>query len=134
MSTVTQAPPRKARRALGVGVAAALGLAVWTIADPVLGTDLAVRTGGSGTAPLAVGPVAVVVTAILAGLAGWGLLALLERLAPRVAGKAWRVTAAVVLLISLLGPLGGVDAATKLTLLALHLTVGLTLLVTLPRH
>jgi len=61
----------------GAGVAALL---IWLVQGPLTGMDLVVRTGNGVTT---VGPAAVVITSLAAGLAGWGLLALLGRLASR---------------------------------------------------
>jgi hypothetical protein len=79
-----------------------------------------------------IGAVAVGVTAALAGLAGWALLAVLERTTGR-GRKIWIVTASVILLLSLLGPLGAATVGATLGLVALHLTVGGVLLAGLPR-
>jgi hypothetical protein len=113
------------RTAVVVGGAAA-ALAAWVIESPVLGTDLTVRPNSK------VGPAAVVAVALIVGLAGWGLLALLER-TTRKARVIWTVIASVVLAVSLLGPLGGISAGAKVALLVLHLTVGLGLILALPR-
>jgi hypothetical protein len=95
------------------------------VAARLADVDLLVRAGG-GTE--AVGPGAVVVSALLAGLAGWALLALLERFTSR-ARTVWLVVAAVVLLLSLAGPLGaGADAATTAVLVGMHLAVGAVLI------
>jgi hypothetical protein len=74
----------------------------------------------------------VVVTALVAGLAAWGLLALLERTVSRPA-RTYRIIALTVLAISLAGPLGsGVDTSSRLVLLGMHLTVGAALIIGLP--
>jgi hypothetical protein len=86
---------------------------------------------GSGSQVQHVGAAAVVVTALVAGLAAWGLLAWLERRSPR--GRViWRAIAAPVLVLSLAGTLGGVTTTDKLMLVALHLIVGLPLIALLP--
>ncbi|MEO3872191.1 DUF6069 family protein [Nonomuraea sp. B12E4] len=109
----------------------AAALAVWALAVPMAGTTLTVRMGG-GTQ--AVGPVLVVVTSLLAGLAGWGLLAVLERLAARP-GRIWRIVALVVLVLSLLGPVGSAAGpAATLVLVLLHLVVGAVLIPGLARR
>lgn len=109
----------------------AVALAVWALAVPLAGADLTVRMdGGTQT----VGPVLVAVVSILAGLAGWGLLAALERRAARPA-RTWRIIALAVLAASLLGPLGSaVGAAATLVLLLLHLVVGGVLVIWLVRR
>jgi Family of unknown function (DUF6069) len=104
---------------------------IWLVQGPLTGVDLIVRTGNGFTS---VGPAAVVIASLVAGLAGWALLALLERVTPRPR-RAWRLVAAAVLLISILGPL---TAATTLpakgALVAMHAVVGVLLIVGLPRR
>lgn len=110
-----------------LGIAAAL--AVWLVAVPVLGVDLLVDAGGR---PQTVGPAEVALVAALAGLAGWGVVALFERTLrrPRLA---WLVAAPVVLLVSLLGPLGGATAGAVVALAAMHLAVGAAVIPLLAR-
>ncbi|MFG1946786.1 DUF6069 family protein [Nonomuraea sp. NPDC048826] len=103
-----------------IGIAVAATLAIWVVAVPIAGVELAARTGAALTE---VGPVAVVVATVVAGLAGWGLLALLERLTRR-ARTLWTWIAAVVLVLSLAGPLGGVNPASQITLALMHLAAG----------
>ncbi|MEW2332639.1 DUF6069 family protein [Micromonospora chersina] len=127
----TARPTRRRDRALAVLAATAATLAVWAAAVPVAGVDLAVR-GGAGTEQ-SVTPAAVAVSTLLAGLAGWALLALLERFTAR-ARAVWTGAAGLVLLLSLLGPLtGGVGAAATLTLVALHLAAAAVLVPLLRR-
>ncbi|MEH0845411.1 DUF6069 family protein [Micromonospora sp. CPCC 205711] len=128
MNTVSAATPpvvrssRRRDRALAVLAATVAALVVWVVAVPLAGVDLVAR---SGAADRRVGPGAVVVTTVVAGLAGWALLALLERLTGR-ARVVWTGIAVAVLLVSLLGPLtGGVGAPATVTLLVLHLAAGL---------
>ncbi|MFI6743052.1 DUF6069 family protein [Nonomuraea sp. NPDC050451] len=120
------------RRLLLTAIGApAAALAVWALAVPLAGTALTVRTGG-GTQT--VGPVSVVVASLVAGLAGWALLAVLERRAARP-GRSWTITALVVLVLSLSGPLGSaVGAAATLVLILLHLVVGAVLVAGLARR
>ncbi|GHJ53801.1 hypothetical protein Nm8I071_31080 [Nonomuraea sp. TT08I-71] len=123
-------PARRRDRALAVLAATAATLAVWTASVPVAGVDLAVRSGGTEQS---VTPAAVGVSTLLAGLAGWALLALLERFTAR-ARAVWTGAAGLVLLLSLLGPVGGgVGAAATLTLVALHLAAGAVLVPLLRR-
>ncbi len=103
---------------------AALG--TWALAVPLGGVDLAVRQGG---ATQHVGPGSVAVASVVAGLAGWGLLALLERFTRRPR-RIWTIVAVVTLLLSLvLGPLGGIGTAAMATLAALHVVVAASLLI-----
>lgn len=113
---------------IGAPVAA---LVVWALAVPLAGTALTVRTGG---ATQTVGPVSVVVASLLAGLAGWALLAVLER-SVRRSGRVWTIVALVVCVLSLLGPLGSAaGAAATLVLVLLHLVVGAVLIPGLARR
>ncbi len=112
-------------RALTVAGATAAALAVWAVAVPAAGAHLTVHTSGKAQP---VGPAAVVIAALLAGLAAWALLAILERLGRR-ARRTWTVTASVVLVLSLAGPFGnGAHAATAATLVAMHLAVAAVLI------
>ncbi len=112
--------------------AAAVAAAVWLV-GAASGVDPEVRSG-TGTQP--VGIVAVIVTALVLGFVAWGVRALLGRLLSRRPGRAelaWLVTCGVVLLVSLLGPLGGLTPGAVAVLAAEHLAVGTTLALTL-RH
>lgn len=114
-------------RVRALTVAAALGAAVlgWALLGPVAGLDLTV-TVGDGQQRL--GAAAVIVATLVVGLAGWGLRALLDRLTAR-ARTVWTVIAAIVLAVSLLGPVGSaVGGGTVAALIGLHLLVGLVLL------
>lgn len=87
----------------------------------------------AGNAVQQVTAMAVVVAALIAGLCGWALLAVLERTVSRPR-TVWSAIAAVVLLLSLVaGPLGGTTTGAKITLAVLHLVVGVILLIWLPR-
>ena len=122
---------RVAVRPAALAVAGAAGAAVlaWAVAVPVLGVDLRVGTEGAATA---VGPGSVVAAAVLAGLLGWALLALLVRSVAR-AGTVWRAVAVVVLLLSLGGPLAmGVGTVSVVVLLTLHAVVAAVLVPLLP--
>ncbi|MGR6913801.1 DUF6069 family protein [[Actinomadura] parvosata] len=131
--TSTRPARTRARRLLVVIGAPVAALAGWGLAVPVGGADLTARMG-AGTEPQAVGPVAVVVASLLAGLAGWALLAVLERFTPRAA-RIWTIVALIVLALSLLGPLGSAAGlAATLVLTAMHLAVGAVLVNGLPRR
>jgi hypothetical protein len=79
-----------------------------------------------------VGPGAVAVVSGLAGLAAGGLAVLLTRLTAR-ARSIWHVVAVVILVLSLTGPLGAASASAGVTLTAMHLVVGATLIVGIGR-
>lgn len=137
MSTTTtpvEAPtsrrPHRRTRALAVAAATLTALAVWAVAAPLAGADLTVRTG-SGTQE--VGPASVVIASVFIGLAGWALLATLERFTTK-ARTAWTATAVVVLLLSLTGPLtSGLTAGTTVALATMHLVVAAVLVPILVR-
>jgi ribose/xylose/arabinose/galactoside ABC-type transport system permease subunit len=118
----------RTRRALTVAGAAAAALAVWAMTHSIGGTQLAVRSGGSVHE---IGAAVVVLTALLAGLAGWGLLAWFERATGRPY-RTWRLVAVAVFVVSLAGPLGGVGTGARLALAAMHLVVATVLIAGLP--
>ena len=110
-------------------LATGAALAVWAVAAALTDGPQIVAAGTTQQ----VGPVAVVMTTLIASLAGWGLLALLERHGahPR---RSWTVVALVVLLASLAGPIGsGADPTSTTTLLLLHLAVGVVVITGLRR-
>lgn len=116
---------RRRTRALTVVAAAAATFTVWSIAHPLAGADLIIK---SGAGPTTVTPIAVVLVTVLAGLAAWGLLALLERFTQRAA-TIWSWIAGAVLAISLLGPIGSaVGTGATVALLAMHLAAGAVLI------
>ncbi|SCE91898.1 DUF6069 family protein [Micromonospora mirobrigensis] len=114
--------PSRRTRPLAVLAVTCATVAVWAVAVPLAGVDLVARSGG---ADRTVGPGAVAGTTLLVGLAGWAVLALLERRTRR-ARSIWTGLALAVLLVSLLPPLAeGVGTAAKLTLVTMHLVAGL---------
>jgi hypothetical protein len=134
MTTTTTARPitaaecvRKRRRTRALAVVAAAGATfiVWTLAGPLAGVDLVVDTGSGRTAVTAA---AVVIVTMVAGLAAWGLLALVERFTPRAA-MIWSWIAGAVLVVSLLGPFGSaVGTGATAALVARHLVAGAVLI------
>jgi len=114
------------RNVITVLGATVLGLAAWLVETALLDVDLTVAIGPTLQPVTAV---AVVLTALLVGLAGSVTARLLARFAGRRARTAWVVIAGLVLLLSLLGPLGATSPAAVVSLALLHLLVGLTLLV-----
>lgn len=121
------------RRVLTVVGATVAALVVWLVADPVLGIDLTVQTAPGTTTTMPVTAGAVVLSSLLAGLLGWGLLALLERWGRRGV-LAWRSVAGAVGLVSLGGPLSLAQSTGGMIVLTLlHVVVAAVLLVTLPR-
>ncbi|WP_154796325.1 DUF6069 family protein [Occultella kanbiaonis] len=140
MSTTTSPPAttatsrmstsaRRLRRTLAVGVATAVGVGTWLIAVPGRGVDLSV-TMAEATTQIGLG--SVIVACVVAGLAGWGSLALLERLTAG-APKLWVLIAVAFTVVSLLGPVGQAQSLeAALTLGAMHLGVGAALIGLLP--
>ncbi|MGK5741163.1 DUF6069 family protein [Micromonospora sp. URMC 103] len=118
------------RRSAVAAGAIVVAAAEFAILRSAAGVDVA---AGSGTSSRDVTMVAVVAAAAVAALAGWALLALLERTTAR-ARVVWTAIAVAVLLVSLTGPLGGIGAGAKATLVLLHLSVGAVLIAGLPRR
>jgi Family of unknown function (DUF6069) len=102
-------------------IAAVAALLVWVIAVPVLDVELS-ATDYQGQ-PMEIGPLNILVFTILPALAGWGLIAVLERFAPSRAKMIWTVIAVAVLLLSLV-PLSQMSAAAAASLGLMHLIVG----------
>src|SRR6266540_1798002 len=104
MTTLAKPAPATARttrrrtRATAVLAAVLAPAAIWLATVPLLGVDLQVAQP-SGRAPAQITLPLVLVTALAASLAGWGLLALLERLT-RQAHAIWTATAVVTLVLS----------------------------------
>ncbi|GAA1728446.1 hypothetical protein GCM10009809_25030 [Isoptericola hypogeus] len=109
-------------------VAAVVAAVVWAVSR-TSGIELVVRVG---TGTRTVGLVDVVVAALVVGLVGWGVRALLRRL-PGGGGRAWLVLCAVVLLVSLAGPVGAAGTAVMGLLVAEHVAVGATVALGLRR-
>jgi hypothetical protein len=117
--------------AVALGVLAAL--AVWGVSELVFGVNVRQPAFGTGVPQdLTAGPV--VVASVVAGLAAWLALAVLERLT-RHARAAWVTLATLVLVVSLGAPLSGrgIDEQSRLVLALLHLTVGTLLIILLAR-
>lgn len=114
-------------RAAGVAGAVAAAVIVWAVAA-LLGVDPEVTPGTDDVQTVEAGSVIVVSAA--ASLAGWGSLAVLERLWSR-GRQVWTVVAVVVLVASLAGPLAGVTTAATVSLAVMHLAVGAVLIPTL---
>jgi Family of unknown function (DUF6069) len=133
MDTTTVAAPDAAtrRRARLLAVAAAVGaaLTLWAVVELAFDHDLRGPASGAATEALDVGPAQVLVGSLLAALAGWGLLALLERFTAR-AHDLWALIAVVFMIGSLGGPLSGtgVTTADRWGLVGLHLVVGVVLI------
>ena len=117
--------------AVALGVLAAV--AVWIVSEWVFGVDVREPAFGA-EAPRDVSAGQIVAASVVAGLAAWLALALLERLT-RHARAAWVALASLVLAVSLGAPLTGrgIDGGSRLVLALLHLSVGALLIVLLAR-
>ena len=112
-----------AKRTTGViAVAAAAALVIWAVAR-LLGVDVEVELGGEIRQ---VGPVDILVTTIVAGLAAWVVYSLLAR-TPRTA-RWWPFVGSTAIAISMLGPSYLSDGAAAVTLIAMHFAVGVILI------
>lgn len=103
--------------------------AVWLVAHAGFSVDVQAESGGTVQT---VGLPAVVVATLVAGLAAWGLLAVLERRAAKPA-RLFVIIALVALVLSMGGPLGGRTGAAKAVLVSLHLMAALILVPGLAR-
>lgn len=131
VATVPTADATTRRRARLVAVVGAVGaaLALWAVAEVAFGLDLRGPAFAPSAEPSDVGPAQVLVASLLAALAGWGLLAALERFTARARGL-WALVAVVMVIGSLGGPLSGtgVTTANRWALVGLHLVVGAVLI------
>ena len=110
----------------GVAGAVLAAVAVWAIAVPLSGTHLLIRFG-SGAAQ-SIGIDYVIGASLAASLAGWGLLALLERRTAR-ARRIWTGIAFVVVVLSLRLPLtAGTTMSSKVALALMHVAVAAVLI------
>ena len=121
--------PRRAR-ALAVIATALAALAVWPITDPLLGIDLTAPTAPGSQELQPITPALVAGTSLVVALAGWALLALLERFTARPR-TSWTAIAVLVGLLSLAGPLSTIASTTVangLSLALMHLAVAAVLI------
>lgn len=120
---------RRKARAKSVAATIAGALLVWLVIEVVFGTDLKAPAFSASQDTSDVGLPQVVMASVLAGVAGWGFLAALERFTSR-ARTVWVVTAAVALFVSLGSPLSGtgITSANRALLVLLHLTVAAVLI------
>lgn len=119
-----------------LATAVVVAVAVWAVATLIIGVDLRSPGYGASMPAQTIELVWVIVVPVVVGLAGWGLLALLEKLAPARARAVWTAVAVPVLLASLAVPLTGtgITGADRLILALLHVAVGLVVIVGLNRR
>ncbi|MHB1533983.1 MAG: DUF6069 family protein [Acidimicrobiales bacterium] len=126
--TIPTSRTAELRRLSGAAAAAAAVLTVWLIVRYGAGLHLHAPAFGPTQRLTTVSGGFAVVVAVLAALAGWGVVELLEAKARRPR-RAWLVTAPVVLVVSLWAPLSGhgVSSGDRLALICMHLAVGAAL-------
>jgi hypothetical protein len=124
-TTAVQAPSRAGVRWLAVAGAVLGAVVVWLIAVPLGGVDLVATPVGGQAVPVTIATV--LAGSLGAGLAGLGLLTVLQRRSANGL-RNWTIVAAVVLAGSLVSPLGGATAGVKVALVAMHLVVGAVLI------
>src|SRR5450755_3894068 len=125
----TTASRSRRRRHVGAVLAAvvATGL-VWLIATTGFGLDL-YQPGFGSMAPQQLTMWWAAAITGLAGLAAWGVLAIIERFSRRPT-RAWLVVSVSVLVLSLGGPLSGdgIAPGNRLALVFMHLAAGAVLI------
>ena len=104
-----------------VAAAMAVALAIWALAR-LLDVELTV---GKGADTSQVGAADVLVAALVAGLAAWGVQALLAR---RGAARWWPLVGSTALAVSVAGPSWLADGLAAVVLIAMHLAVGVVLI------
>jgi hypothetical protein len=114
-----QATTRNSLAVVAAGMAA--GLVVWAVVR-LLGVDLTVESG-SGTTQVDV--VDVLVTTLVVGLAAWGVFALLLR---RRRARWWPFVGSTALAISIIGPSYLADGSSAISLICMHVIVGVVLI------
>lgn len=122
----TRAPGRVGARALAVAATVAAAAVVWLVGEPLLGNDLVVEQPGQ--APLDLGLAAFVIITLGASLAGWAVLALLERIT-QYGRRIWAGLAVAVVVLSFLPFLSAeMSTGSAVVLTVVHLAVGAVLI------
>ena len=122
MMTMRRTAGTSTRWSAGVVAAAmTVALAIWAVAR-LLDVEL---TTGKGADASTVSVADVLVTALIAGLAAWGVHAQLVR---RGAARWWPFVGSTALAISVIGPTWLADGPAAVVLIAMHLAVGAVLI------
>ena len=116
--------PVQRQRLLTVAGGTLGALAVWAVAELGVGLDLRTPAFGSEQPSQELSAALVAVASAVGGVAGWGVLAVLERFTanPR---RAWVAVASIALLASLSAPLSGtgVSGGDRIAMIGMHLAV-----------
>lgn len=115
MQTITR------RRLITVALAPTAALIAWAVVR-LIGIDLVVSTG-SGT----VGPVDVLVAALLGALGAWVVVRLLERRSSRPR-LWWSIIGSTALSVSIIGPSWLADGASSVSLIGLHVVTAIVVI------
>ena len=114
-----QATTRNSLAVVAAGMAA--GLVVWAVVR-LLSVDLTV---GSGSGTTQVDVVDVLLATVVAGLAAWGVFALLLRWRR---ARWWPFVGSTALAISIIGPSYLADGISAVSLICMHIVVGVALI------
>jgi Family of unknown function (DUF6069) len=120
-------------RLLTVGGGVVAAVLIWGIAQ-LAGMDLRQPALGPGEAPMALTIVPVIAASAIASLAGWGLLALLERFTAK-ARAVWTTISVIFVVLSFAGPFSGegITTGNRLVLALMHVVVGAIVITGLAR-
>lgn len=129
---VVQAGARWKGRLLAVAAAVVAAVVVYLLINLFVQDPRTPGMSGRSAADLTFG--AVLLVSALASLAGWGLLAVLEKVTAKPR-QIWTIVAVVALLLSLGGPMSGsgISTGNRLALALLHVVVGTVLIVLMRR-
>ena len=117
------------RRIDVIGFTVGIALIWWAILSRAFGIDLVAKQGSV----MHINGVSVFVASLFVSVAGWGLLAILERRTVN-ARAVWTVVATIFCITSLGSPLlNGIGTDAKLALASLHLVVGACVILGLRR-
>ena len=124
MRSYSPARRRLVRAATAVAASIA-GLLVWVVAVPLAGVDLEFEDVAGDIRQI--GPAEIISFSIISTVAGWLLIALLEKLVPRYAVRIWTGVAVGVLVLSFL-PLLSMGVGAFIALGVMHAAVGLVII------
>jgi hypothetical protein len=117
----------KALARLMVVVAAVIaGAILWAVVTLALRIDVRTPALSASQPSMPLSIAYVVVYSLLGGLVGWGVLALIERIAAARAWLIWTIVSVVALLLSFGLPLSGTgtNAGSRVVLIVFHIVIG----------